>query len=256
MRSSVALACCLALALCAPAPAAGARGSREGSREEAERLWELAVAAKGGRERLHSVNSLLLTTGSRKYPLVDLYAFPGKLWRWSRLPAPFDLSVNMLNAERRAAYATSGNSPASPRRLGDDAVRGFQSFVDEAQLYFLLETRWQRPVPVAASEGEAGGRRADVVRVAVGDKQADYFLDRKTHLPLKIVFPARDNARRYFAAKDYADVGGVMLPLKVSYGGGFSPYAYVLNPDYDPNIFERPPTIDAGIEAWRRGAAR
>ena len=247
-------ALCAALSVCASAPGARA-GSRGDTRAEAERLWELAVAAKGGRERLHSVESLLVTRGSRKHPLIDLYAFPGKYWRWDESPEPLGLAVQMMNAERRDAYLTYPNDPKSPRKLGDEFLRACQFFVTEAQLYFLLETRWFRPVPVEAFEGEARGRRADVVRVVVGDRQADYFLDRKTHLPLKVAYPTSAK-HRYFQAKDYVDVGGLMLPSKVSYGGGYSDYSYAVNPEYDARLFERPPTVEAGRDAWRPRVAR
>src|ERR1044072_9721432 len=35
------------------------------SRQEAERLWELAIAAKGGRERLYSVRNFVVSSKSR-----------------------------------------------------------------------------------------------------------------------------------------------------------------------------------------------
>ena len=44
-------------------------------------------------------------------------------------------------------------------------------------------------------------------------------------------------------------------PFPVSSGGGFSPYAYAVNPDYDAGVFERPPTVEAGRDAWRRRGA-
>ena len=259
LKRHLGLALCAALAVCAASASARGRSraeSRADSRAEAERLWELAVAAKGGRERLHSVDSFLISAGSRKHPLIDLYAFPGRYWRWDAAPEPLGLRVQMMNAERGEAYLTHPDDPKSPRKLGDVFMRSCQFFVTEAQLYFLLETRRHRPVPIEAREGEARGRRTDVVRVLVGDRLADYYLDRKTHLPVKVVYPARDDSRRHFEAKDYADVGGLMLPSKVSYGGGFSSYAYVVNPEYDAALFERPPTVEAGADAWRPRASR
>ena len=73
---------------------------------------------------------------------------------------------------------------------------------------------------------------------------------------MKVVYPPHENAHRYFEAKDYVDVGGLMMPSKVSYGGGFSPYSYVVNPEYDARLFERPPTVEAGPDAWRPRAGR
>ena len=63
----------------------------DSSREEAERLWEQAIAAKGWRERLYSISNLQLSVRDRQwwgfrrvpYDIEALYVFPGKLWAWS-----------------------------------------------------------------------------------------------------------------------------------------------------------------------------
>ncbi|HEX8720318.1 MAG TPA: hypothetical protein VF736_06740 [Pyrinomonadaceae bacterium] len=244
---------CVGLLACVPAAEA-----REGTRAEAERLWELAVAAKGGRERLYAVHSLLVASGSQKYPLIQLYAFSGRFWQWAHDPEPLGLAVQMYDAARPVAYLSYPDDPESPRRLGGD-VRATANYVlAEAQMYYLLETRWLKPEPFETFAGEVGGRRADVVRARVAGRQADFYLDRKTRLPVQVVFPSEGAGYHPFVRmKDYADVGGVMLPSKVGHeGDARGRYVYALNPDYDPGVFERPPTIEAGPFAWRRAAAR
>ena len=96
-----------------------------------------------------------------------------------------------------------------------------------------------------------------MVRALVAGRQADFFLDRKTHLPVKIVFPAEGGAGPYVRLRDYVEVGGVSMPSKVGHeGDARTPYAYVLNPAYDARVFERPPTVEAGPEAWMWRGAR
>jgi hypothetical protein len=241
-----------ALAVCAPRAEA-----REGSRAEAERLWEMAVAAKGGRERLHAVHSILETATWSKYRLVSLYAFPGMVWSWDYEPEPFGFTSEMMNAECRIGYVANSDDPKSPHALGGDFPGTARYVNDEEQMYYLLETRWLKPEPFEAAAGEVGGRRADVVRAHVSGRQADFFFDRKTHLPLKIVFPSTNGEGPSVMLKDYAEVGGVMLPSKVSHKRDhYLTYSFILNPDYDERVFERAPTIEAGPDAWKRRGGR
>src|SRR5207244_3006609 len=64
----------------------------EGSQSEARRLWERAVAAKGGRERLHEVRNMevsaraqfkrdLFQSGELRFE--EFYVFPSKHWFWT-----------------------------------------------------------------------------------------------------------------------------------------------------------------------------
>lgn len=238
-----------ALAVCGTRAAAS-----EGSRAEAERIWESAVAAKGGRERLHAIHSILETATWSKYRLVNLYAFPGRFWRWDYEPEPFGFSAEMINAERRIGYVAHSDDPKSPHALGGDFPASARYVNDEEQMYYLLETRWLKPEPFEAAAGEVGWRRADVVRARVSGWQADFFFDRKTHMLLKVVFPSTNGEGPGVWFKDYAEVDGVMLPTKVSHhrDNKFLACSFVLNPDFDERVFERVPTIEAGPDAWKR----
>jgi len=238
-----------ALAVCGPRAEA-----REGSRAEAERIWESAVAAKGGRERLHAVHSILDTTAWGKYRLVSLYAFPGRFWRYDQEPEPFGLSAEMINAERGVGYVANSDDPKSPHGLGGDFPASARYVNNTEQMYYLLETRWLKPQPFEASAGEVGGRRADVVRARVAGREAVFFFDRKTHLTLKVVFPSTNGEGPGVWFKDYAEVDGVMLPTKVSYhrNNKYLACSFLLNPNFDERVFERVPTIEAGPDAWRR----
>src|SRR5712692_9236817 len=76
---------------------------QEQEQQEARRLWEQAIAAKGGRERLSAVRNVVVSHGGHWN--VTLYVFPNKLWQWSDdRPTWLGLSVEMHNLERRVAY--------------------------------------------------------------------------------------------------------------------------------------------------------
>jgi hypothetical protein len=46
---------------------------------------------------------------------------------------------------------------------------------------------------------------------------------------------------------EYADVDGIQMPHKIE----DIPQRYRFNVDYDEALFEVPPTVEAGPEAWR-----
>ena len=52
---------------------------------------------------------------------------------------------------------------------------------------------------------------------------------------------------------DYRDVGGIQMPSKERMNPKYPmyPIAFQFNVEYDPEIFERPPSVEAGPDAWR-----
>ena len=83
-------------------------------------------------------------------------------------------------------------------------------------------------------------------------RSADFYLDRKSHLPLKIVFPSEGGSGPFVLFKDYADAGGLLMPSKASYhGSGYISQSYQVNADYDKGVFERAPSVKAGPDAWK-----
>lgn len=225
------------------------------TRQEAERLWELAVAAKGGRERLHSVRSVLVSVITRRYLNVELSVFPDKFWRLSNAPEPLGRSALMFNLERGFGFTADGNAPGgAATRLHESNLGGGVVVLEDTQLYYLLETRWLKPTILGVAGGEVGGRRADVVRVTAGGRTVDYYLDRKTHLPLKVALISKLDGEVYFykTFSDYAPVDGIQMPLVVRIDGdGKLPVSYQLNVDYDRHLFERPPSALAAADAWK-----
>src|SRR5205814_3405857 len=110
MNQSKTITCCLAaliLAICTPTHGGGQ--SIDPSRQRAAALWEEAVRAKGGRERLHSIQNLLISStigvraerGSNVKETERLYVMPGKAWIYTYTPE-FDVSLDatVINKER------------------------------------------------------------------------------------------------------------------------------------------------------------
>src|SRR5258705_4079770 len=73
-------------------------GKAVGYRKEAERIWELAIQAKGGRERLYSVNNMVISSFGKNIRLEDFFIFPDRSWSWvDQRPSVFGLNMSMQN---------------------------------------------------------------------------------------------------------------------------------------------------------------
>jgi hypothetical protein len=241
----------------------------ESNREEAERLWEQAIAAKGGRERLYSVNNLQFSFRDRAWwnlrRVPDnreaLYVFPRKWWEWEdRTGTIFGFTIWMHNYEKDIhwAYGDCGegkNVSVSP--LNDLPIyRGAMTTIINVQLNYLMETRWVKPIPVSVMRGKVGRHAVDIVRTVVkgyprGEEIVSFALDRKSHLPREVIYHTLTFGKEYTGAvplTDYSAINGIQMPGKVyTDRPGFQ-----LNVDYNERIFEQPPSREAGIEAWKK----
>jgi hypothetical protein len=252
----------ISLVLCAQITVAAKQTkSQEESKLKAEEMWEQAITAKGGRERLCQVNSLLISYEEtvRNFlgivvhrGLVErLYVFPDKSWAWDDgLPPPFVLTVNMFNLERKI-NCTMYDGVASPKCTEPkDAASFFNQSegLGRAQHLYLLETKWVKPVPIRVTNDLIGRKRVDVIQTEVDARRVDYYLDRKTHLPQRVIrFFESGRGWETYNFSDYISINGIQLPSVQKQGK----ISFQINPAYDESIFIHPPSIEAGSNAWR-----
>jgi hypothetical protein len=113
-----------------------------------------------------------------------------------------------------------------------------------------METRWVKPVPLSVTNGNIGLKKIDVLHTSFENTKIDYFLDRKTHLPLRVAifYNGSDRATRVVEFSDYVIVSGVQLPSKQKK----TRISFQINPLYDADIFRHPPSISGGPHAWRQ----
>jgi hypothetical protein len=240
--------------------------------EEAVRLWEQAVAAKGGREHLHSVRNMVISSRGEymtssfkknKIRTEELLVFPNKYWSWDDLrPDVFGLTVEMYNYDTNMKYIISDGEPHHPPEPIKERQRN--KSLRNAQLSFLLETKWMKPTLVKANTGRVGLRPVDIVQTTVEGERVDFAFDRKTHLPVRVSYYDVVRGKTYIMAlalSDYIEISGIKVPQtskvdegdKYKYGEGVKYKAsYQFNVEYDPEIFVKPPPLEAGPEAWRR----
>ncbi len=259
------------------------------TKAEAEALWNQAVQAKGGRDRLLAVRNLVVTihtafVNSPRPDLTDgtgqqLYVFPSRYWQAGEDKQPGALwRLTIIDVERRVGWGNQGRLP------------GRQSFVDEfvyrmlrGQFFYLLETAFLQPEPVATRPGRVGRVEVDIVETRLPETDAtmdtqtihrvEYYLDRETHLPIRIVVfrtvsspprprhPAKDYAREEaYTLGGYTDVDGIQMPTVVNWertNREKNTYSYRFNVDYDERIFTEPPNLVAhpelaALDGWGR----
>lgn len=212
--------------------AKGQVNETEANRALAQQLWEEALQAKGGRDRLHAVQNFLSSgeihvdavKGSHISEVQWLRALPGKAWLYEYTPEFIvSLDATVINLERNLCVKTL--SPAK----GDVPPRSFclpttytERLIQDPIIY-LMETNSLRPVPLRTYEGKRGLNRVDVVETAVGKYRFDFYLDRKTKLPVKLVTDEYEGIFEgtrpmgltiYF--DNYVTVDGIKMPTRVT----------------------------------------
>src|SRR5689334_13534117 len=119
---------------------------------EAERVWEQAMVAKGGRARLYAVRNMVISTRKDAVGLVEkhpvrreeLLVFPNKYWFWDDYrPDVFGLRVSMYNYDTRMFYVVSDGEPYHTA----EPIKGKEknNALRNDQLSFLLETKLLKP---------------------------------------------------------------------------------------------------------------
>jgi hypothetical protein len=244
----------------------------------ATQLWEQVISAKGGRERLYAVNNLVVSSrtkysrpvrGFKEGQFENLFVFPDKWWFWGNELGitiwTYDFGRQVGQELWDASLGVHTYSPTIP--LTDTTIVPFEKKDDitfrfvrrrfiQNQLIYLMETKWLQPTIVKSWESKVGNKKVDVIETSYAKQRFEFYIDPKTSLPVQVIIrtrieqTGRDVVDR-FVLGDYIEVAGIKFPQKVTRGDK-NKTTYQVNVDYDERIFERPPTIDMGPEAWRR----
>src|ERR1019366_5341133 len=173
--------------------AASLQGERPLDNEKsAQRLWEQMISAKGGRERLLNIHTVLEREVSRyrsqtfkdgKARIDTLYGLPERRWKWfdSRIFG-FDLHVSNFKEDlyyfRRYDLTYIDTTPDFGRDLPS---------MRRIQLVHLNETEWLKPTPIRLLTGKVIPHNVDAIQTMAGGARVDFYLDRRTHLPAAII---------------------------------------------------------------------
>jgi hypothetical protein len=213
--------CCAFVLLCAEA----AQGQNN-NLEKAKELWEKVIAARGGRENLYAVKTLVVSTKSynpanskefRNTHLEDLYVLPDKWWTWLDQRPGFPLGIRQYDFGKEIGYEeddlSKGNNlsvftpikaASNFQEKSSEAIRleklrserfyFFKQAFFEKQLLYLMETKSFQPVIESSRTERIKDKDFEVIEVSFritemtdgGVVKIEYFLDPKTYLPSRI----------------------------------------------------------------------
>jgi hypothetical protein len=241
---------------------------------DATAMWELMIEAKGGRERLHNVSTMLKQ--SRDLRSVVFYRLPDFIWGWTdERPTVFGVTVGWINTSIGINKFQSG--PCDEWDCGV-RTREFKKKLPSfrLQMLYLMETQFLEPTIVGCGEERIDGKKRRYVEVTKGPiaikykksngknvRQPEgtmglfhvkYYLPRKGFLPDIVTYQySIVEVKHYFS--NYQSFGGIQLPtvVKIDDGVGKSRFHFhwEVNPLYDPKIVTGEPSLEKGPDAWR-----
>jgi hypothetical protein len=217
-------------------------------------VWEQAIQAKGGRERLRRVQTLAIFMKPAQVVLAGppanwLCVFPDRYFEWEGSKGS-ERSVIVNGAAGRVAMDANGMPRATWSMTPLERDR-----LTLNQLLYLLETAWLQPKPLAVRPAHL--HKYNVLTVSAGGRTFDLSLD-SSNLPARI-FSRRgeDSKTKYdYQMERYREYQGISLPTRVTGTEGNRAWTwdvdYEIDAKYNPKMFERQPDLNDGPEPWRR----
>jgi len=251
--------------LCSPALSQGTNEVDPANQAEARRIWELAVQAKGGRERLQKVQNFqaslfLHSPGSnpRETPFASfLCVIPGKQWSFEDYgkKSVFGATATMQDFENRTTYfAQNGVSSVAKSMTAADGQSAAWMHAENA--VYLVESKTQQADVRKVESHVVNGYKLYLVTTSIDGQRVDFDFDSVTYLPRRVVaYHERETGGVSVITHDllqYRDVDGIKMPTWITDTYPPTPgrsessirtfYLEVqLNVAYDPAIFERSP---------------
>jgi hypothetical protein len=229
---------------------------------DAQKIWERAITAKGGRDRLYSISNMVsISTGKFKHGdrVVSTYNeslfdfAKNRSWIWNdQRPSVFGLTMAMHDGTAGKKYHVT---------LGGEPFRGLQGINPTARntngaglIHYFLETKWNKPIVESVSDGKVGSRTVHVVKTSFLGQRSDFAFDIETFYLLRVVYYSDGVPNNQIRMSDYVEVNGLKMPSRITLEqlDGDMEYSVktLMNVDYDESIFNKPPPFEAGPKAW------
>lgn len=245
--------------------------SAPSEKDYAERIWEQAIEAKGGRESINKIDNILETsvikgevTLGKKYDGRDVYleVLPDKFWNYDDQGASvFGTNLTMFNYENITYYfARSVDSNIAAKPITEKVKsKGYQN----GMISLLLEAKGLKPVILRArtekvklfKPDKTKTIEVDIVETKIDGRRVDFAFDRQTHLPIQVGFYHEDEPNREpfkMEYHNYIDYQGLKVPqLRVSEDGTLQTFKLQFNVEYDPEIFEKSPAKPSS-DSWKK----
>lgn len=224
-------------------------------KREARLAWEALVKAKGGRERLESISTILITSfqtikGKTVPTQYKLMALPHLVWKAHR--ANGEVSVYRSDSSK-PMQQWAGTHGVSDWNNNDPS---HEFAID--RLIYLLETRYEKPVPQKVSRGKIGKKTYDVIETIFDKERIDYYYEPEEMRVSQVVLYYNDGSiwRKYEPA-NYTSVNGIWMPqtLTVNVNDGQAQYInqveFQFNVDYALDLFTGPLKATT-LDAWKK----
>ena len=213
-------------------------------------VFEQAVKAKGGRERLRNVHSLAIYMKPADVNLAGpptnwLCVFPDRYFEFEAAGRGASRAIVVDGSANRVAMDATG-APRSTFHL----TSWEHDRLALNQVVFLLESAWLQPHPVEV--------RHNVLVVRAAGRTYKLFLN-KASLAERVLSPPIEGQKpkiQYdYRLQRYREFQGVMLPVRVvsihDVREATWDVDYEVDARYNPKLFERMPDLANGPEPWR-----
>ena len=205
--------------------------THDANRARAVALWEEVIRAKGGRERLHAVENVLIVSkvNSSTLPQFNpratrrLFVLPDRAWlQGSVSGSQVNIEVVVTSIkQRRCQMKPSQTELVLPGPLACSFPES-SSYLMRDPMTYLLETKWTKPTILGARVEGSRSNRVEIVEVELTRLLMDFYLDSKTRLPFKLVIKESEATSRLDAHpkttikfSDYASFDGIQMPRSI-----------------------------------------
>ncbi|MFN0280155.1 MAG: hypothetical protein ACKVRN_16380 [Pyrinomonadaceae bacterium] len=225
------------------------------AKQEAERTWDALVKIKGGREKLHSISSVLFTLYLKNNKSLGpawqvLHVLPDKAWQTG-----YHVDGTLITSR----CIGSTEEWANPNGTGDSYNEGHpEDGFALKRIIYLLETKYDKPVPIAVVRRKVGKVTYDVLQASFRDWRLDFFFEPEAMLITQVIrYTKGMKPGETYTFYDYAEIDGIKMPQRESltFLGEKSdktwPIGINFNVDYDPNLFKGP-LKSAPLDGWKR----
>ncbi len=236
----------------------------DSNRSQSAALWEEIIKAKGGRERLHAIQNVLMVSRvsieAPQWPGLSetrkLYVLPDQAWlRASSSQSGVVLEASIQSIERKLCTVKISPAQAAPVTSPCSLSMWDLHLIQDPVIY-LLETRWTQPKLLGTRAEGTGNNRVDVIEAEINEFPVDFYLDRKTRLPFKLVIsrsrgatPLSVRGAETVTLSDYTSVDGIQMPRTIVRESAARPSIvtrhvedaqYSFNVPYDKSLFVIP----------------
>lgn len=236
------------------------------TKAEAEKVWEIAIKAKGGRDKLDGIKSIqgYSETESRflwkrfVHKEAFLCVLPKKVWSYQGKQGVFGVITSMLDYENMTTYFGEAGSNISLRQIegNEKHLKAYQN----STILYLMESNWLKPEIIGIASEKADGVNVHLIETRIDGRRVDFALDKKTYLPTQILFHNVSSEGKTYIhiarLAKYVEVDGIKVPQKMSYSdtitrGRTGTETIQFNVEYDPDIFLKAPA-KLTPDAWKK----